>query len=104
MHSYDTILIIAPFPGHLGYGDFVPFEKSQYIFTSAYILVGVGVVGSLLGILISSFLDQVNIHRIVYLSTSMKDQFISRASLTVHFRTLSLSVLHSEYYLARCGL
>jgi hypothetical protein len=49
---------LSPFYA-LGYGDFVPFEASQYIFTSAYILVGVGVVGSLLGILISSFLDQV---------------------------------------------
>jgi hypothetical protein len=37
----------------------VPFEPSQYVFTSVYILVGVGLVGSLLGFLISSILDQV---------------------------------------------
>jgi hypothetical protein len=42
-----------------GYGDLVPFEPSQYVFTSVYILVGVGLVGSLLGFLISSILDQV---------------------------------------------
>lgn len=80
MHSSDNILFLALFPGHIGYGDFVPFEASQYIFTSAYILVGVGVVGSLLGILISSFLDQVNVYRMIYLSTSMKGQFISKGA------------------------
>lgn len=43
---------------HRGYGDFVPFEPSHMLFTVVFILVGVGFVGSALGVLLGEMLDK----------------------------------------------
>ena len=43
---------------HRGYGDFVPFQPSHMLFTVVFILVGVGFVGSALGVLLGEMLDK----------------------------------------------